>query len=397
VLFQDREPHELTQADLDSLIDAGVCERRDVEFKAELPGQSGQQKKEFLADVSSFANTVGGWIFYGIEEEEGVASSLEGCGVPDADQLVLKLENLVRTGVSPRIPYFDVAPVGLDSGRFVIAMRIRRSFALPHRVILRDHSKFYARNSAGKFPMDVSELRTAFTQGQQLADRVREYRRDRLAAIQAGETPLTIRRDATIALHVLPLAAFESATDLLGMDDLLKQESAFHPILGARMGSRLTSRGLLTYTASTNEPSDVLGYSHLHKDGTIEAVSVELLGSPGDLRDPEIDATSVEKHVIKVTLEYLSILDEMGVVAPYYIMLSFLGVKGRTIWRRNPLVAKYAKSILEDQLLPPEVFLNAIPTDVAPLLRPALESLWHASGFRESPNYLESGEWSQSP
>ena len=40
------------------------------------PWGSDQEKEEFLADVSSFANTMGGDLIYGIEEENGIPKVL---------------------------------------------------------------------------------------------------------------------------------------------------------------------------------------------------------------------------------------------------------------------------------------------------------------------------------
>ena len=42
--------------DIDSLVTNQVKEGRTIEYKATLPGVKDAEKKEFLADVSSFAN-----------------------------------------------------------------------------------------------------------------------------------------------------------------------------------------------------------------------------------------------------------------------------------------------------------------------------------------------------
>jgi hypothetical protein len=50
----------ITEDHLQSLIDDQVAELRIIEYKRELPGRSDGEKREFLADVCSFANTAGG-------------------------------------------------------------------------------------------------------------------------------------------------------------------------------------------------------------------------------------------------------------------------------------------------------------------------------------------------
>lgn len=393
MIFETTSPSDLREEDLRGLIDAAVAEGKDVDFKEQLPGGTDREKKEFLADATSFANTIGGWLFYGIKETAGIASSVDGCVVDESDVEMLRLENLIQMGVKPRIPEYQLGAVLLGNGNHVFAIKLRRSFVHPHRVTLGAHAKFYARNSAGKYPMDVSELRTAFTRGQSLAERMKEFRRDRLASIQTRDTPLPLARNAILVLHILPLRAFDT-DDVVGMEDVWEQRTAFHPILGASMGSRMNMHGLLTYSAPTRDPRDVLAYSQLYRNGTVEAVSAELLGTGGGDTPPWFDASGVERHVIRAVGEYLEVLKRMGISAPYYIMLSFLGVKGRKIWRRDPLVQRNVKGILEDQLIPPEILADDTEVTVASLLRPALESLWHASGFLGSPSYNEDGSWS---
>ncbi len=47
-------------SDIQRLIDNQVAERRTLEFKRDLPGDTKDERKEFLADVTSFANAQGG-------------------------------------------------------------------------------------------------------------------------------------------------------------------------------------------------------------------------------------------------------------------------------------------------------------------------------------------------
>ena len=50
---------------INGLVDGKVPESKTLEYKAELPIFNDSGKKEFLAGVSSFANTSGGYILYG--------------------------------------------------------------------------------------------------------------------------------------------------------------------------------------------------------------------------------------------------------------------------------------------------------------------------------------------
>ena len=56
----------IKKSDIELLISNQIQESRTIEYKESLPGNSDQDKREFLADISSFANAAGGDLLYGI-------------------------------------------------------------------------------------------------------------------------------------------------------------------------------------------------------------------------------------------------------------------------------------------------------------------------------------------
>ena len=59
----------LTENDLLALIANKEAEGKTLDYKRNLVGRSETEKKEFLFDVSSFANTQGGHLVFGMEEK----------------------------------------------------------------------------------------------------------------------------------------------------------------------------------------------------------------------------------------------------------------------------------------------------------------------------------------
>ena len=51
---------DLQKSHIDSLVELKTAERRTLDYKEFLPGPSDEDKREFLYDVSSFANAAGG-------------------------------------------------------------------------------------------------------------------------------------------------------------------------------------------------------------------------------------------------------------------------------------------------------------------------------------------------
>ena len=54
---------DITEVELQKLIDEEIIEKNVLEYKSELPGNIDSDKKEFLADISSFANGISGESF----------------------------------------------------------------------------------------------------------------------------------------------------------------------------------------------------------------------------------------------------------------------------------------------------------------------------------------------
>ena len=91
----DRKP----KSDLLSLIEDRVPEGKNIEYKSALPNNSDRDKKEFLADVSAFSNSSGGYILFGIFEKSGLPVDLKGLGDIDIDAAILRFENFLRDGM----------------------------------------------------------------------------------------------------------------------------------------------------------------------------------------------------------------------------------------------------------------------------------------------------------
>ena len=63
---------QIDEGHLQRLIPIGAAESREIEYKSQTYGKNDKAKTEFLADISSFANTIGGDLIIGMSATNGV-------------------------------------------------------------------------------------------------------------------------------------------------------------------------------------------------------------------------------------------------------------------------------------------------------------------------------------
>src|SRR5436190_1255533 len=130
---------EISISDFRNLIDNGVGEGRTIEYKKELPLATDSDKKEFLYDTSSFANASGGDLIFGISQDNGTGlpDKMEGIDVQNPDEMILKLESLIRDGIAPRISGIQIKTYSLDNSKNIVLIRVPKSWNSPHQVIFK--------------------------------------------------------------------------------------------------------------------------------------------------------------------------------------------------------------------------------------------------------------------
>lgn len=382
--------------DLKALIENEVAESKTIEYKIELPNNTRDSKKEFLADVSSFANASGGFLFYGIKENRGIPCELSGLGKINADAEILRLENLVRDNIEPRIPSISMRNIPLESGDSVIIVHIPRSWAQPHVVNFSGHWRFYTRNSAGKYPLDISELRTAFSLSETISQRVRLFRTERLSKIVSGEAPVSLAGSAFTVLHVIPLISFDMPTTIYNLAGLERDTGILQPLGSNGWSHRVNFDGLLTYTP-TLETMSPMSYLQIFRNGIIEAVDERLLRRNKEDRKPYIPSVLFERAILEALPRFVKILKRSDISPPVFIMLSLLGVSGYVMAVRGRGFSHGDTPIDRDALIVPEVLVENFELNPDELMKPVFDAIWNAAGWPRSLNYDNDGKWVDHP
>ncbi|RQO32636.1 hypothetical protein DBR32_03320 [Taibaiella sp. KBW10] len=151
---------EFTSDTIDQIINSRLEESINIEFKsgAALSNEK-SVKKEISKDVSSFANSDGGLIFYGIEEQNHVASSFSFI---DGNTYTKEwLENVILSNIQPKIEGLKIFPIRVDNDieKTFYVIKIPNSNSSPH---INGDKKYYRRFNFQSVPMEEYEIRNLY-------------------------------------------------------------------------------------------------------------------------------------------------------------------------------------------------------------------------------------------
>lgn len=393
----DRELTDIAEADLVNLKLNSVREGKQIEYKGELNLTSPEQMRKFLSGIASFANASGGDIVYGMEAKDGQPVALKALRNFNPDKDVLRLRDLINAHIEPRVFAADFKSVALATGGYVLVIRVRKTWAGAHMVTFSNDNRFYTRDHGGRRLMDVSEVSSAFTQADSLAERVKRFRLERLANISAGETPCPLSGTAFIIVHLVPFRAFDPAFRA-NLDAFWKQTELLRPLAARGWCASYDFDGVFASDGSRCEAAN--GYVHAFKNSVIEAVDTALL-RPGS-HGTSIPSIDWERELLTAMPQWFRALRAFGAEPPALLLFSLLGVRGYDMGVGSDERRRDARPIGRDQLYVPPAFIESFdieadgrttPYNVFDLMRPLFDSVWQACGYPRSLNFYENGDW----
>jgi hypothetical protein len=296
---------------------------------------------------------------------------------------------MLASGISPRIKY-ELRAISLQSGNQVLIVRTPRSWIGPHRVVFKGHDKFYGRNSAGKYPLDVTELRTAFNLSGTVNERIRAFRTDRIIALMNNETPIPFTDTPKAILHCIPLESFagQPQFDVL---PLYENPRSLPVICSTVWNRRLNLDGLMSYTHG----SPCSAYTQLYRSGVIEAVTGEILAKTYK-QWTVIPSPSFEGYILQYLPACIQTLRQIGASPPVLIALTLTKTRG-LVMGTDEMRLEFGLSypIEQNSVILPETLVEDFSMPVTKILRPLFDLVWNACGYPGSENFDSGDNWIQ--
>jgi hypothetical protein len=163
---------EVSADQIQDVIAARIPEGIDFELKKTLPAEPGKidgwmsggkigekAKDELTTEIVAFANTTGGTLILGIDEEPGTKSAKSPIfPIPRCKEAANVLHQSIAAGIEPRLPVFECEGVVTEKDGMsgTIVMRVLESYLAPHRNTA--NNACYVRRNDRAEPMSMVEI-----------------------------------------------------------------------------------------------------------------------------------------------------------------------------------------------------------------------------------------------
>ncbi len=389
--------NQVSEADLQRLIDNRVPENITLEFKRDPYGANDQAKKEWLKDISALANTAGGDLIIGIAEEDGVASKLVGIGSTTADEEIRRLEAILQDGLEPRLIGTQMRPVVLSAGGFVLVVRVLRSWNAPHRVVYQRSNRFYGRNAGSAFELGVEQLRNAFLGVAETERRLTDFRLERLARLKSGIGDPLLLGPGQLVLHLMPL---QPPVVSISAHDAKQWNAGFAPMGTTNWNRFVNFDGVLLAPGQTSGSRGYTAFTQVFRSGRVETARGLMLYRHSEDDPFYIDRMGSVPHLLNAIPTCVRSLDKLGIGPPFIAMVSLLDVRGSVMGDPNRMfVGRLPRLDRDDLLFDPVLIETAeFASGWQKIMRPILDAWWNAYGWdRCMQLFDEAGDWTGYP
>ena len=167
MLWEGRPLRDIRATDIRTLVESGLEEHLQLEYKSALYDDNDRGRREFLLDICMFANAAGGIMLIGVPERRDEQqqptgapdpAGVIGMEVANPEAVLTAYDARVMEAVEERLP-LESASIDIGDGRRVIAIRVPNSPKKPHSVRHQGHIYFPSRRERQRYHMTVREIK----------------------------------------------------------------------------------------------------------------------------------------------------------------------------------------------------------------------------------------------
>lgn len=373
----------------EGLVQDRAQESMHLDFKREQPSKKEDGRRELLKDVCALANTEGGRIVYGVEEdEEACAARIVPIADEDSDAAQRRLDQAIADGIQPRLVGHSVTPLPVDGG-YILVIDVPPQYGGPFQSSFNNQRRFTYRQGTMNIEMDYNQLRSAFQLRGRALQEATGWRRARLAHINEAIRKKRMVEKAWLIVHIIPFSALFDGE----LIDLPALAAAHRSVIDGQTDSRMfTADGLMYQDTQPGERP--LEFVRFFRSGMVECGWIgNKYSSVGELL---ILGYTAAATIREVASRCASILVEAGVVGPAYVSLSGLLIESHRLHYRGPHFDLQTREPWESEMEPPMLevsSLSELASNPDIWCRPLSDMLFQTFGVERCVYYDRDGTW----
>jgi hypothetical protein len=377
------------------LFDNQIQESKTLDYKREINLKSNDDKRELLADITSFANTEGGVIIFGIEEKKnekgentGLPEKASDLKIDNPDKFLQSLEDIVHNNTEPKLSAAQVKIISYKEQQLLI-VGVPKYIGLPFMVTLNSTNKFYKRRNTGKYLVDVYELSEIFLKNYKMKERAEQFRLSRLKQVRALEFLPNLDIKGSYFLHIIPLGYLdENLIELSNYERIEQLRKDLVPIDSGGYSHRHNLEGFLTHYSYNAQ--EIKSYVQLFRDGTMEYYTSTLHHQrTADEAALNFNGYFLEKETIEKVGQSFRVLDYLKIEPPYVIFISVFDLLGGVIDGPKLMFTKRGD---RNEIHLPSVVFNSRTEDIAGKMKSTFDIFWQSANYPKSPYYDDQGQ-----
>lgn len=214
----DKDIDNLDEQELKKLINNSISEGWYIEYKADIPKKTSKiDGSKIVKSISAFANTKGGWLFYGIQSnDKNIATNICGIDFNEYKNIADQISQIISSNIAPK-PIYHFKTIPLQSGNFVFVIKIEESPTPPY---ITSHGIIYQRENNESNPIKDRYII------EKLAEKTNDYYEsiERFCHIDYGETKgQSESNQSYLELYLFPLPYNDFVFENFFTTDFFKQ------------------------------------------------------------------------------------------------------------------------------------------------------------------------------
>ena len=388
MLWEGRPLRNIREIDVRRLLESGLEEHLQLEYKSALYEDNDRGRREFLLDFCMFANASGGILLIGVPErrdEQGQPTGAPdpagalGLEVPNPEAVLNAYDARVMEAIEERMP-LEAASIDVGQGRRLLAIRVPNSASKPHSVRHQGHIYFPSRRERQRYHLTVREIKELVMRTTSRLQQAEEMLESSfLGVARAGDPPYLI-------IGMIPVF-FEDFLVDVRTDNVRLAVGNF-----SRAGRPEYGNPIYTFDGIERREERLEYAVRFRRNGLLN-VSLQLPLIPRQ-GEHQIDPTAVDILLRQFVSKASAVYEAAAIAAPY--------VLGMMLRSRQPLVGVYAAvgGLGEEHTAPvpggdygfPYMQVDDL-TDTDRIIRPFCDQAHQMFGRDRSPSFNAEGVW----